>query len=651
MSDHKQVQVRYDNRITAYFLYASLLWGLLALFLSSYTALELLVPKIDAGFGFLSYGRLWPLQNHLLVFGFAANGFFAGLFYSLPRLCKQELWSSLLARIHFFLWQGLQLACLLTLALGYSQGKELAESEWPLDMAFIVIWGLLLLQIFQTLAHRRRQFLNISIWFYLASLIAVPLVFIVPNIVVPISFLQSLGLTAGIQDAFLQGWYTKNLRVFLLLMPFIGLMYYFVPKAVARPIRSVRWVQVQFWTLVAMSVWAGPEQHLLSALPEWLQSLGMLATILQFAPCVGVFTLGLGLLRSSRWRREPALQFFLLALFCFAVGTLIEPLLAFKTVRGYLNYTDWAMAEKTALLQGWVGAFIYGMAYALVFGLWRRPLYSRTLAYIHCALYALGLFVLMLSYFGAGLLQAWFWFSSGEDGLLNYVSFADTALFLKPFYQARWAAQVFLFLSSVLGTYTLYRSIREHSLLDDQQSCVADAPIVMQSWARRWEVHVGILSSFILILGFGGTLFEYIPLSWRASTLANSNAVHPYSPLALLGRELYRREGCVSCHSQMVQGLLKDEQRYGFATQAYEIIYDRPVFWGAHRLGPDLQRLGKKFPALWHYQHLLNPQSLRPTSVMPAYRRLAIDELDTRSLGAKLQRLSRLGVPYEDKLQ
>ncbi|HYX37090.1 MAG TPA: cbb3-type cytochrome c oxidase subunit I [Oligoflexus sp.] len=634
--------VQYNDRIAGRFLQATLGWGLLALLIGLYAALELQFWPANARQAVLSFGRLRPIHADLMIFAFAANALFAGMYHAVQRLCQVRIWSDRLALVHFWSWQTLQLASLITLAMGISQGRPLAEMEWPLDVALALIWGLLTFNVFMTLKQRRTQFLYVSLWFFIAGLVGFALFHVVNALAWPAGAWKSYPMFVGLADAVIQVWYEQNIKSFLLTIPFLGLMYYFVPKTSKKPLHSYRLAVLQFWALIFFSVWIGPSRFLYTSLPEWMQSLGLIFSLMLVAPSLGAVINGLLTIGTEDRKifRNPAVLFFSLALVSYGLFVIMEAMVAFKSIHLRLQYTDWMSAQSHLASIGWIGSFIFGMAYVLVPKLWQQPLYSRCLGRWHFWISFVSLGLLFFSLATAGLIQGFHWFSVEENGLLVHPQFLSTLLHLESYHTVRMISGLLYLLGALVAVYNFYKTARGGQLQDSTRALEEHPMPPPNSRWERWERKVGPITFGILGLVLLGSLAQLLPLPNQQTDLK------PYSPLVQQGRDIYVREGCVSCHTQTVRMALKEELRYGHASQGWEFQQDRPALWGQRRHGPDLHRIGNKFPHLWHYQHLIDPQATTPGSLMPPYPWLAKRKVDLTVLPERQNALQKVGAVY-----
>jgi cytochrome c oxidase cbb3-type subunit I/II len=310
--NQSEVVITYDDQIARWFLLATLLWGVVGMLVGVIVALQLAFWPANLDTSWLTFGRLRPLHTNAVIFAFSANGFFAGLYYSMQRLLKTRMWSDCLSRFHFWAWQLIIVAAAITLPLGLSQGKEYAELEWPIDIAVAVVWVAMTVNVLMTLKIRRVEHIYVAIWFYLASILTIAMLHVVNALVIPVSLFKSYSIYAGVQDGLVQWWYGHNAVGFLLTTPFLGMMYYFIPKASGRPVFSYRLSIIHFWSLVFIYIWTGPHHLLYSSLPEWAQSLGMVFSLMLIAPSWGGMLNGLLTLRGAwhRVRTDAVLKFF-----------------------------------------------------------------------------------------------------------------------------------------------------------------------------------------------------------------------------------------------------------------------------------------------------------------------------------------------------
>ncbi|MFD1470716.1 cytochrome-c oxidase, cbb3-type subunit I [Hymenobacter caeli] len=644
----------YDNKIVRDFGVATVIWGVIGMLVGVIIAFELARPELNVT-RYTTFGRLRPLHTNAVIFAFVGNGIFTGVYYSLQRLCRARMFSDVLSKIHFWGWQLIIVSAVITLPLGYTTSKEYAELEWPIDIAITVIWVVFGWNMFGTIARRRERHLYVAIWFYIATFITVAVLHIVNSMALPVSFMKSYSMYAGVQDALVQWWYGHNAVAFFLTTPYLGMMYYFLPKAAERPVYSYRLSIIHFWALIFIYIWAGPHHLLYTALPDWAQSLGVAFSIMLIAPSWGGMINGLLTLRGAwdRVRTEPVLKFFVVAITAYGMATFEGPMLALKNVNAIAHFTDWIVAHVHVGALGWNGFLTFGMLYWLWPRLYRTPLFSKKLANTHFWLGTLGILFYALPLYWAGFTQGLMWKQFNAEGMLQYPNFLETVLQIVPMYYLRGMGGV-LYLSGVfLMMYNLYRTAKAGTLLANEP---AQAPALLPEaqdphaqgghwhrWIERRPFQLAVGAT--VAIAIGGAV-EMIPTFLVKSNVPTIAAVHPYRPLELQGRDLYIKEGCSNCHTQMVRPFRSETERYGEYSKAGEFVYDRPFLWGSKRTGPDLHRVGAKYPNSWHYNHLMDPTSMSPGSIMPAYPWLFDNQLDNSTLPAKIRVLQKLGTPY-----
>ena len=392
MSDRK-ITLEFNDKIVRQFLIASLVWGAVGMLVGVLIASQLNFWRLNFNLPWLTFGRLRPLHTNAVIFALVGNMMFAGVYYSTQRLVKARLASDFLSSLHFWGWQAIIVAAAITLPLGFSRGKEYAELIWPINIAVTLIWVVFAVNFFWTLAKRREPSLYVAIWFYIATIITVAMLYIVNHLSIPTSFTHSYPVFAGVQDALVQWWYGHNAVAFFLTTPILGIMYYFMPKAADRPVYSYRLSVIHFWSLVFVYIWAGPHHLLNTALPAWLQTLGMTFSLMLWAPSWGGMLNGLLTLRGAwhKLRTDPVLKFFAAAVTFYGMATFEGPLLSIKSVNALGHYTDWIIGHVHAGALGWNGFMAAGMIYWLLPRLWNKPLYSVALANLHFWLGTVGI--------------------------------------------------------------------------------------------------------------------------------------------------------------------------------------------------------------------------------------------------------------------
>jgi cytochrome c oxidase cbb3-type subunit I/II len=647
----------YDNRIARLFLNATVFWGIVALLVGLVIAIELVIPRLTLGISFLSFGRLRPLHTNAAIFAFVGNAIFMGIYYSLPRLLKTSMYSELLGKINFWGWQLIIVAAALTIPFGFTVGKEYAELEWPIDIAIALIWVVFGLNMIMTIIKRRVKHIYVAIWFYIATFVTVAVLHIVNSISIPVSFLKSYPVYAGVQDALVQWWYGHNAVAFFLTTPFLGLMYYFVPKAANRPVYSYKLSIIHFWALIFLYIWAGPHHLLYSALPDWTQALGVVFSVMLIAPSWGGMVNGLLTLRGAwdKVRQDPVLKMFVVAITAYGMATFEGPLLSLKSVNAISHFTDWTIAHVHIGALGWNGMFTFGMIYWLMPRLYKTKLWSVSMANTHFWLATTGMLFFAVPLYFAGITQSLMWKEFTEDGFLKYPNFMETVVQILPMYMLRIVGGILYFSGIVLLIINVIKTAYSGKFIameDDQAPPmhVSETPERGHRGLESRPVQFTILALVVILIG---GIVQFVPMFMIKSNVPLIEAVQPYTPLELQGRDIYIREGCHNCHSQMVRPFRSEVERYGDYSKAGETVYDHPFQFGSKRTGPDLARAGVlgslvHKPNSWHLTHFDDPQKLIPQSIMPPYSWLLTRDLDTTTTAKKIRVMQTLGVPYPE---
>ncbi|MEQ8561027.1 MAG: cytochrome-c oxidase, cbb3-type subunit I [Cytophagales bacterium] len=645
----------YDNKIVKYFIIASVLFGIVGMTVGLWVALQFYIPELNLNLQYTTFGRIRPLHTNAVIFAFVGNAIFAGVYYSLQRLLKARMFSDLLSWVHFWGWQIIILAAAITLPLGITTSKEYAELEWPIDIAIALVWVVFGINMLGTIIKRRERHLYVAIWFYIATFVTVAVLHIFNSLELPVNLFKSYSAYAGVQDALVQWWYGHNAVTFFLTTPYLGLMYYYLPKAANRPVYSYKLSIVHFWTLIFIYIWAGPHHLLYTSLPGWAQALGTVFSIMLIAPSWGGMVNGLLTLRGAwdRVRESAILKFMVVAVTCYGMATLEGPLLSLKNVNAIAHYTDWIPAHVHVGALGWNGFLTFGMLYWMVPKMWKTKLFSEKLANVHFWLGTLGIIFWVLPMYFAGFTQSLMWKEFTPDGFLKYSNFLETVTQIIPMYFLRSLGGTLYLIGVFVMTYNLYKTAMAGQFVANEE---AEAPALEKNptfsgddtyWHRLLErkpMLLTVLSAIVILIG---GLVEIVPTLMIKSNIPTIASVKPYTPLELHGRDIYIREGCVGCHSQMIRPFRSETERYGEYSKAGEFVYDHPFLWGSKRTGPDLHRIGGKYPDSWHYQHMLEPSSISPGSIMPAYPWLFTQTVDMGQTGPKISTLRKLGVPYE----
>ena len=643
----------YDNRIVNHFIVATAVWGVVAFLVGLIVALKLVFPEFLGGLAELSYGRLRPLHTNAAIFAFAGNAIFVGVYYSLQRLCKARMFSDRLSAIHFWGWQLIIVSAALTLPLGFTTSKEYAELEWPIDIAIALVWVVFGVNMIATIWKRREKHMYVAIWFYLATFLTVALLHIVNSFELPVSLLKSYSFYAGVQDALVQWWYGHNAVAFFLTTPFLGIMYYFIPKAANRPVFSYRLSIVHFWSLIFLYIWAGPHHLLYTALPDWAQSLGTVFSIMLIAPSWGGMVNGLLTLRGAwdRVREDPVLKFLVIGTTAYGMSTFEGPMMSLKSVNALTHYTDYIIGHVHVGALAWNGGLAFAMLYYIVPRIYSTTLHSVKLANIHFWLATTGVLFYAIPLYIGGITQSLMWRDFTDQGVLRYPNFLETVLRIIPMYALRVLGGTLFLLGACVALYNLYKTAKSGSLVADetvQAPALVRAAATREPWHRAIEAKPFAFSVWILVAVIIGGVVEYVPTAIVKSNIPTIASVQPYTPLEIEGRDLYIREGCLGCHSQMIRPLRAETERYGEYSKPGEYVYDHPFLWGSKRTGPDLHRVGGKYPDSWHYMHMKDPSSTSPGSIMPGYPWLYGKKLAVSHTEGKIITLRKLGVPYPD---
>ncbi|MCA9128337.1 MAG: cbb3-type cytochrome c oxidase subunit II [Planctomycetales bacterium] len=684
LADHTK-RFCYDDRAARWFLVATAFWGLLASLTAALTTLLLVQPQLTSGVPEIAFGRISPLHINVAIFGLAANALFAAVYYSTQRLCWRPMWSGTLSILHFWGWQLVVMWMIATLALDQSQHRYAAEPVWPIDCAITFVWLIYIVNYLMTVWQRRQKQMYISLWFYSASALAFLPVHVLNNLVIPENGYDSLGVYSGVFDGFMQSWSSENTLMYLVVIPFVGAMYYFFPKITGRPVGNYRLAIVQFWTMIFLGTLSGSRLLHLTSVPEWSSSLGMLAGVALLMPYWAGVLNGYSMLRRP-WNvlgadldvARRSIPFLCLALICYTLISLESGLTAFKSLGAYTIFTDWTLAHTDAVAFGWAGAF------AVAFSLWLAPkIFSADVtvdpgAKLQCWTIGLGTILLVGSTYASGLTQGWMASSLDSSGTLVYPEFLEIVRTVTPLWWARLLGAMLLAVGYgvlALALSLAWLTVKEQRKESERLVCVRDdevldppqppsvlegAPILQLgikldvwsrlAWHRRWERSAIRFTSFIFIVLASGMALQ-VGAMWAARRpLPNDSTAVAYTPLELCGRAMFVREGCVSCHTQVVRPLLSDTQRYGEYSQPEDYYYDRPSLWGNRRIGPDLAQEGGKQNAFWHWQHLADPREVNPGSVMPDFAHLLEADLDIQEIRSLLIEAKESGIAYDEEL-
>jgi len=646
----------YDNKIVKMFAFATILWGMVGFLAGLFAALQLVFPELNFT-AETTYGRVRPLHTNAAIFAFVGNGIFMGVYYSLQRLCKARLWSDKLSYFHFWGWQTIIVAAAVTLLLGFTQGKEYAELEWPIDIAIAVVWVAFGINMMMTILKRRESHLYVAIWFYIATWVTVAMLHIVNSGAIPLHFMKSYSVYAGMQDALVQWWYGHNAVAFFLTTPYLGLMYYFLPKAANRPIYSYRLSIIHFWALIFIYIWAGPHHLLYTSLPDWAQSLGVVFSVMLIFPSWGGMINGLFTLRGAwdKVREDPVLKFMVVAVTAYGMATFEGPMMSLKNVNAISHYTDWTVAHVHVGTLGWNGFLTFGVLYWLIPRIFQTKMYSTKLMNAHFWIGTLGIIIYVIPLYWAGWTQSIMWKTFTADGVLQY-NFLETVTHILPMYGLRAFGGFLFIIGAGIMVYNIMKTVQSGQLLDNEAAEAAPRPSLISTdkkyqgahwhrWIERRPIQLLVLS--LILVSIGG-LVQIVPAFLVKSNVPTIPSVQPYTPLELHGRDIYIQDGCYNCHSQMIRPFRDEVARYGDYSKAGEFVYDHPFQWGSKRTGPDLARVGGKYPDSWHYYHMIDPTSMAPGSIMPAYPWMVWKEINVDLTPGMIRVMQSLGVPYPE---
>ncbi len=725
-----KITIEFDDQTPRWFMIASMTWGVIAMLVGVICAFQLNFWQVNGhlfemmtspkwapewlqfksdGIEYLTFGRLRPLHTNAAIFAFVGNMMFCGIYYSTQRLCSTRTFSDVLSKIHFWGWQTIIVGAVLTLPAGLTRGKEYAELIWPLNIGVLIIWVIFALNFFLTLKIRREKSLYVALWFYIATIVTVAMLYIVNHLQIPTSLVHSYPIFGGVQDGLVQWWYGHNAVAFFLTTPILGIMYYFLPKAANRPVYSYRLSIVHFWSLVFIYIWAGPHHLLNTALPKWLQLLGVFFSLMLWAPSWGGMINGLLTLRGAwdKLRTDPVIKFFVAAITFYGMCTFEGPLLSIRSVSALAHYTDWIVGHVHSGTLGWNGFMAAGMFYWLAPKFWGKPLYSKTLANFHFWIGLVGILLYVASLWFAGVIQGLMLNETDATGtrLVNeFVQTVDKIQWLMLFRAIGGTLYLSGFILLVVNIVLTARSgspvnetrevFDDPDMKKDQMTWGAvfrNDPITYTFWgiffailwiflppgASHMALVVTLIFAFLAVKRFRantaswakwyddvsenylpftvlviiavalGGVIQIIPtITVNRAANVEDRLQTLYTPLELAGRDLYVSEGCYNCHSQMIRMLVPDVLRYGEYSRLGESIYDHPFQWGSKRTGPDLAREGGARGNDWHYLHMLNPRSINAQSRMPNYPWLFQKEIDFKVLPGKIAVQQRIGVPY-----
>jgi cytochrome c oxidase cbb3-type subunit 1 len=463
MMNHSQpTGADYNYTIVRQFALTTVLWGIVGMAVGVLIAAQLIWPQLNFETPWLTFSRLRPLHTNAVIFAFGTSALFATSYYVVQRTCQTVLFAPKLAAFTFWGWQAIIISAAISLPMGFTQGKEYAELEWPIDIAITLVWVSYAIVFFGTIVKRTTSHIYVANWFFGGFIITVAVLHIVNSMAIPVSMTKSYSLYSGAVDAMVQWWYGHNAVGFLLTAGFLGMMYYFVPKQAGRPVYSYRLSIVHFWALIALYIWAGPHHLHYTALPDWTQSLGMVMSLILFAPSWGGMINGIMTL-SGAWhklRTDPVLRFLVVSLSFYGMSTFEGPMMAIKTVNALSHYTDWTIGHVHSGALGWVAMVSIGSLYHLIPVLYSQGrMYSTNLVNVHFWLATIGTVLYIVSMWISGVMQGLMWRAVNADGTLTY-SFVESLEASYPFYFVRFIGGVFFLTGMFIMAYNVIKTVK-----------------------------------------------------------------------------------------------------------------------------------------------------------------------------------------------
>ena len=453
--------VVYNDTVVRRFAFMTIIWGIVGMAVGALIAAQLIWPNLNFNLPYLSYGRLRPLHTNAVIFAFGGSALFASSYYIVQRTCHVRLFAGKLANFTFWGWQLVIVLAAVTLPLGITQSKEYAELEWPIDILIAVVWVAYAVVFFGTLAIRKVKHIYVANWFFAAYIITIAVLHIINNLAIPVSLTKSYVVYSGVVDAMVEWWYGHNAVGFFLTAAFLGMMYYFVPKQAGRPIYSYRLSIVHFWALISIYMWAGPHHLHYSSLPDWVQSLGMVFSLILLAPSWGGMITGIMTL-SGAWdklRTDPILKFLIVSLSFYGMSTFEGPMMSIKTVNALSHNTDWTIGHVHSGALGWVAFMVIGSMYALIPKLWgRKEMWSVRLIDVHFWIATIGVVLYVTAMWIAGVMQGLMWRATNADGTLTY-TFVEALKATHPYYMVRLGGGLLFLIGMFLMLYNVLRTI------------------------------------------------------------------------------------------------------------------------------------------------------------------------------------------------
>ncbi|VAY88488.1 Cytochrome c oxidase subunit CcoN [hydrothermal vent metagenome] len=465
--------VEYDYTVAKLFLFSCIVLGIVGMLVGVSIAFELAYPELNNILGeYSTFGRLRPLHTNAIIFGFTLSGIFASWYYMGQRLLKISLaehpFINKIGKIHFGLYILVIVSAVVSLLMGFTTSKEYAELEWPIDLLVVIVWLSWGLSIFSMISVRREKSLYVSIWYFIATFLAVAMLYLFNNASVPTyfvsgvgSWLHSVSMYAGTNDAMVQWWYGHNAVGFVFTVPIVGMIYYFLPKESAQPIYSYKLSLLAFWGLIFVYVWAGGHHVLYSTAPDWMQTLGSVMSVILILPSWGS-AINMFLTMKGQWQQlqdNVLLKFMLLASTFYMLSTIEGPLQAIKSVNAIAHFTDWIVGHVHDGTLGWVGFMIIAAIFHMTPRIFKKEIYSKSLIETQFWIQTIGIVLYFSSMWISGITQGMMWRATDEYGNLLY-SFIDTVSILHPYYLIRGVGGLLYLVGTILWAYNIYKTIR-----------------------------------------------------------------------------------------------------------------------------------------------------------------------------------------------
>lgn len=450
----------YNYDIVKSFVHWSILWGTVAVLVGVLISFQLVYPSLNLE-PYLTYGRLRPLHTNAGIFGWGIGSFFALFFYIVQRLCRRPLWSEGLARFQLYFFNATIIAAAVTLLLGFNTSKEYHELEWPLDIMVVVLWVIFSINIVMTIVKRKEEHMYISLWYMLATLVGVAVLYLVNAAEIPVSLFKSYSAFAGTNDANVQWWFGHNAVAMVLTTPPLAIFYYFLPKSTGVPIYSHRMSIIAFWSLIFMYLWTGAHHLIWTPVPDWIQTLAMVFSLMLIAPSWGSVFNGY-LSMGGQWhqmRDNYLVKFFILGITFYGLQTLQGPSQAVRTFSAFIHFTEWVPGHVHMGTMGWVSMVLFAGVYYILPKIYGREVYSIPLANLHFWLVLIGQLIYSVSMWIAGVQQASMWHSMNADGSLTF-TFVETLAQLYPYWTIRAVSGVIYLAGVLVFIYNLIMTAR-----------------------------------------------------------------------------------------------------------------------------------------------------------------------------------------------